>query len=369
MRFPDDVPVLTDGVVRLRAPHTDDIRAMLEMNADPETQRWTDFPPERDPERQVLERIPAGWRDGGLWSWAIESDGRYCGAVMLSGGEGGVGAIGFTLHPAVRGRGLTTRAVRLAVAHAFDVLGWDRVTWSAFVGNWASRRIAWRTGFRHLTTAYGAGLARGVRYDEWIASIGRQDDREPEDPWWTVPVIEHGGLRLRPFRDDDVDRLVETTLDERTLHWLANIPVPFGREQAEQYVAKCREGLAAGDRVTWVIADAGSDEMLGDVSVFRMQNGSNPVGEIGYSAHPAARGRGMMTTAVGLVAKQAFLPIEQGGLGRRRLEIVAAKGNRSSIRVALANGFTQTGIKRAADRRRDGSYEDLVMFDLLSDEH
>jgi RimJ/RimL family protein N-acetyltransferase len=301
--------------------------------------------------------------------------------VLLSGGEGGVGAIGFTLHPKARGRGLAPRAVRLAVDHAFGVLGWDRVTWSAFAGNWGSRRVAWRTGFRHFTTLYGAGRAeafgrrsdvdpgpaRGVRYDEWIASIGRDDERAPASLWWDVPVIESESLRLRAFRDDDVPRLIESSNDEQSLHWLSRIPQPYGREQAERFIASCQEGLATGDRLIWVVADRETDLMLGDVGVVRMGHG--PDGEIGYSAHPDARGRGVITAAVGLAIEHAFRPIDEGGLGRRRLELQAAKGNLASIRVALNNGFTQTGVRRAADPRRDGSYEDLITFDLLSSEH
>lgn len=370
MRFPDDVPVLTDGVIRLRAPHLDDVAAMVEMNTDPETQRWNNVPipyAARDAEYTVTAWIPGGWRDGGLWSWAIEADGRYCGSVALSGGAGGVGAVGFTLHPEVRGRGLMTRAVGLVLDHAFDVLGWDRVTWGAFVGNWDSRRIAWRTGFQHFTTAYGAGLARGVRYDEWIASIGRDDDREPASNWWDVPVIESEKLRLRAFRDDDIARMIESSNDEQTLHWLSRIPQPYGREQAERFIEVCREGLASGERVIWAVADRETDLMLGDIGVVRM--GREPDGEIGYTAHPDARGRGVITAAVGLVIKHAFQPIAEGGLGRERLELQAAKGNLASIRVALNNGFTQTGVRRAADPRRDGTHEDLVTFDLLNSEH
>ncbi|GAA0942322.1 hypothetical protein GCM10009554_34700 [Kribbella koreensis] len=56
--------------------------------------------------------------------------------------------------------------------------------------------------------------------------------------------------------------------------------------------------------------------------------------------HPAARGLGLVTAAVGRVIEQAFLPVDQGGLGRRRLELVAARGNLASIKVALSNGFT-----------------------------
>ena len=89
---------------------------------------------------------------------------------------------------------------------------------------------------------------------------------------------------------------------------------------------------------------------------------------MGYWGHPEARGRGVMSAAVGLAAKHAFTPIEEGGLGRRRLMLFAAEGNTASAHVAVANGFTLTGTARAASPRRDGSYDNLLCFDLLKGE-
>jgi RimJ/RimL family protein N-acetyltransferase len=116
-----------------------------------------------------------------------------------------------------------------------------------------------------------------------------------------------------------------------------------------------------------VIADPETDDLLGNVSVFDLKNRfDQTIGEIGYWAHPEARGRGLMTAAVALAIKQAFLPIADGGLGRRRLTLFAAEPNTASAHVALANGFTPTGTARAASARRGGSYDNLLSFDLLS---
>ena len=41
MRFPHDVPTLTDGVVTLRAHGEDDVRGVLEQSTDPVSQAWT----------------------------------------------------------------------------------------------------------------------------------------------------------------------------------------------------------------------------------------------------------------------------------------------------------------------------------------
>ena len=54
--------------------------------------------------------------------------------------------------------------------------------------------------------------------------------------------------------------------------------------------------------------------------------------EIGYWAHPAARGRGVMTEATRLVARHTLLPYEDGGLGHHRVSLRAAAGNAASNR-------------------------------------
>ncbi|MDX3002527.1 GNAT family N-acetyltransferase [Kribbella solani] len=373
MRFPEDVPVLTDGVVTLRAHSADDIDTVFEMCQDPVMQRWTTIPVPYLREHAVgflTEQIPAGWRENTGWSWAIEYDGAYAGTVGLHDGEGGVGEIGFAVGPAVRGQGVMTRAARLAVRYAFDELDWTRVIWRAFVGNWASRRVAWKTGFRDLVTIPDGGRARGVREDEWVASVSRGDELEPQGNWWTVPVLEDSGVRLRRLRETDARRVQEACSDERTQYWLTGMPSPYELSDAEKFIAGETAGQASGRVVSWAIADAVSDELLGNVSIFDLDNRFDPTsGEIGYWAHPDARGRKVMTTAVRLVIAHAFIPIADGGLGRRRLVLHAADGNTASAHVAEAAGFTLVGTERLASPRRDGTHNNLLTFDLLQTDH
>jgi RimJ/RimL family protein N-acetyltransferase len=243
------------------------------------------------------------------------------------------------------------------------------VIWRAFVGNWGSRRVAWKAGFRGLVVVPGGGRARGVRYDEWVATVGRDDDLEPQGNWWTATVLEGDGLRLRPFRPADAERIVEACNDERTQYWLAGLPSPYTLQDAQTFIEGRPEPMATGEGVSWAIADLGSDELLGCVSVFGMNSRlDKTVGEIGYWMHPAARGRKVMSTAVGLVVDHAFTPVADGGLGRRRLVLCAAEGNTASAHVAEVNGFTRFGTERAASARRDGSYVDQLGFDLLASE-
>ncbi len=370
MRFPDDVPVLTDSVVTLRAHTEADIDATYEMCQDPAMQRWTTIPVPylRESAVDFLTRmVPDGWRDGGFWGWAIDYDGRFAGSISLHDGRGNGGEIGFSVAPWARGAGVMTRAAKLLVRHAFDDLGWDRVIWRAFVGNWASRRVAWKCGFRGLVVVPGGGTARDVRMDEWVATIGRDDELEPQGNWWTVPELEGGGIKLRALRATDAPRVAEACNDERTQYWLAGMPSPYGLSDAEGFIESRLHVLATGDMVSWAIADAASDELLGNISVFDLNNRiDKTMGEIGYWAHPDARGRKVMSTAVGLVIDHAFTPIADGGLGRRRLVLLAAEGNTASAHVAEVNGFTAVSNERLASPRRDGSFANLLRFDLLA---
>jgi RimJ/RimL family protein N-acetyltransferase len=370
MRFPEDVPVLTDGVVTLRAATPDDVDPAHRMCQDPEMQRWTTIPVPYERENAVhflTEMMPAGWRDGGTRGWVIEYDGQFAGSIDLRDSEGGAGEVGFAVAPWARGSGVMTRALKVVVRHAFDDLGWDRVIWRAFVGNWGSRRVAWKCGFRGLVVVPGGGVARGVRHDEWIATIGRDDELQPQGNWWQVPEIERGGIRLRAWRSTDAKRVAEACNDERTQFWLAGMPSPYGVTDAEGFIETRQENLASGEGVSWAIADPESDELLGCVSVFDMNHRiDKTLGEIGYWLHPEARGRGMMSTAVGLVIEQAFKPVAEGGLGRRRLMLFAAESNTASAHVAEVNGFTHVGTERSAGPLRDGTYSNILSFDLLS---
>jgi RimJ/RimL family protein N-acetyltransferase len=56
------------------------------------------------------------------------------------------------------------------------------------------------------------------------------------------------------------------------------------------------------------------------------------------------------------------------GLGRRRLRLNAADGNSASLHIARTNGFVEVGRDRQAEPLGDGTFADLVRFDLLVDE-
>ena len=110
----------------------------------------------------------------------------------------------------------------------------------------------------------------------------------------------------------------------------------------------------------------GSDVLVANVSVFDVNPGREA--EVGFWTHPDARGRGVMTEAVRLAARHAFVPGDDGGLGLHRVYAFAAEPNIASRHVLRSAGFTETGRDRHGTRMRDGGYVDTVVHDLLEPE-
>ncbi|UPK76056.1 GNAT family N-acetyltransferase [Nocardioidaceae bacterium SCSIO 66511] len=371
MTYPDCVPVLTDGVVTLRAHQESDVPAMVEMCTDPDFVRWTSVPTPYDAgnARHFIDQIVGpGWERHHHRGWAIEyladdRTRRFGGNIDIRGV--GVADVGFGLHPEARGRGLMVRALRLALEWAFEHDGVEIVHWRAHVGNVASLRTAWSTGFTLHGTTPGLLYERERTLDAWTGSIRRGDNGEPRTPWWSSPVIEGAKVRLRPFEERDIPRIVEACSDPTTRHWVPLIPSPYTEATARTYLASSAWSAATGTMALWCVADIDSDELAGNIAVLRIDD-RNICGEIGYWMHPAARGRGLMTEATQLAVDYALTPIAKGGIGRRRLELYAGTENAASNAIARKAGFELVGIRHASERLADGTYADLNGYELLA---
>jgi RimJ/RimL family protein N-acetyltransferase len=143
------------------------------------------------------------------------------------------------------------------------------------------------------------------------------------------------------------------------------MPRPYGEADARHWLELVTEKSSMGQGVWWAVVDPDDDTFLASVSLPRL---GHREGEIGYWAHPAARGRGVMSEAVSLVVRHAFDPPASGGLGLHRLTLHAAAGNEASQQVARVNGFHEYGRERQAELLGDGTYDDMVQFDLLEAE-
>ncbi len=371
------VPTLTDGVVVLRAPTDDDIDDAVEQSQDPVSQRWTSVPVPytRDDARRYLRHfIPDGWETNREWGFVVEAeddDGvrRFAGTISLRNEGESRAEIAYGSHPWVRGRGVMERALRLLLEWGFAERDLETVIWLARRGNWASRRLAWRLGFSFDGTLRSWLHTRDGLLDAWAGTLRRGEAMAPRTTWLRAPRIVGDSVVLRATSEADIPRLVEGGNDPQVQRYSQSL-----REHAPHDEAKARErelGLleesALGGTVTWTVADASTDALLGWVALFRIQAGREA--EVGYYAHPAARGRGVAAEACRLAVRHAFIDVEDGGLGLHRLKAYAAVDNPASHRILERAGFTRFGVERSSTLLPDGTYLDTVAFDQLAEEY
>jgi len=145
---------LRDGPTALRGWRDSDVAALVAACQDPEIPRWTRVPQpygEADARAYLMtchDHIHAG--TAAPFAIVDASDpARALGSITLMRlvWEHRRGEVGYWLAREARGRGHTTRAVRLICAWAFRSLGLERIDLFAATANVASQRVAERAGF------------------------------------------------------------------------------------------------------------------------------------------------------------------------------------------------------------------------------
>jgi RimJ/RimL family protein N-acetyltransferase len=357
-------PTLTDGAVTLRHPQESDVLGGWEQCQDPLSQQWTTVPipySMDDARDYMLGYIPGGWESDKEWGFVVEAEGRYAGNIVLRNEGDRRAEIAYGSHPWVRGTGHVQHALRMLLEWGFREKDLATVIWLANVGNWASRRVAWKLGFAFEGTLRQWLPHRGELRDAWVGTLLAGDPQEPQGRWIDDALLEGDGIRLRPFDERDIDRVVEACREERTRRWLAELPSPYTPEDALAFIRGRTAARASGRGLSWAIADPATDELLGSVGIFDLPDDLSS-GEIGYWAHPDARGRGVMTTAVGLVLRHAFET-----LGVQRVKAYAAFDNAASRHVLTASGMTEQGVERLGTVVAEGRV-DAVLYDVLRGE-
>jgi RimJ/RimL family protein N-acetyltransferase len=151
-----------------------------------------------------------------------------------------------------------------------------------------------------------------------------------------LPTLRDGDLVLRPKRADDVDALTAACQDPEIPRWTF-VPSPYTRDDAVAYLARSAEEEAAGSTVNLLAVDAADDRLLGSFSLMEIDRETG-YGELGYWVAADARGRGIATRALRLLADWA-----RDELALTRLDVLPHKDNVASRRVAEKAGFTDTG--------------------------
>ena len=165
----------------------------------------------------------------------------------------------------------------------------------------------------------------------------------------SVPPVEvrGDGVVLRAVRESDHERVLEAYADGRTQLWNPGPPDLPG-------VVEWARGRNDwdGTHASWLVADPHTDDVLGAVSLFKIDLDQGDA-EVGYWVAPWGRGRGVASCAVRAAATYGF-----GQLVLRRLHLFHAVENAASCGVARKAGFLLEGTLRESYRYADGRFHD-----------
>ena len=163
---------LSDGVVSLRPWALADVPALVAaIDGDPEISAFLELIPQPYGELEARAWIEASetmWRERTGSPFAVLAEGMVAGGAGINwiDRDHGVGDVGYWLRRDARGRGYTTRAVRLLTRWAFE-LGCERLQIRADTQNAASVRVAELAGFHR------EGVMRSIRFNP---RLGRRMD-------------------------------------------------------------------------------------------------------------------------------------------------------------------------------------------------
>ncbi len=372
------LPHLADGTIVLRPWKVDDALALMTACREPDISYWRGLPSPYTFGHAVawIGEAGAAWSDGRDAHLAVDdaATGEVVGAIDLLGVDPieSYGRFHYWVRAARRRNGVARRALSLLAHWAHDDLGLERLEVIAAVGNTAAQGVAVAAGFRP-EAVYRSYRQLGERRTDslvfalpmpswnmgpgWVdgiseAEVAAADERPPTAPVVLPaepPVLEGAGLRLRPYRSDDLDALV-AAIDEETVRWLTHVPWPYTDEAGRGFLAFAA-GSWLANQAHFAIADAGSDALLGGLNVDI--DLPHAIGEVGYRVNPDARSRHVAGRAVKLAVDWAF-----DDLGLARLDLGADTRNLASLRVAARGGFLREGtlhglVRRGAERSDD----------------
>jgi RimJ/RimL family protein N-acetyltransferase len=167
--------------------------------------------------------------------------------------------------------------------------------------------------------------------------------RAPDPPLFDEHVV------LRPLAEEHVPAVERALADLEVQRWFDDRGMT-----ARAVVERAAERWAASEAAEFAIIDEA--ECVG--SIWLNLGLENRAG-VGYWLLAHARGKGLATSALLLVARWAF-----DALGVRRIGLNADPRNVASVRVAERVGFTREGLLRSwADV--NGERVDQVSFSLL----
>jgi RimJ/RimL family protein N-acetyltransferase len=193
------------------------------------------------------------------------------------------------------------------------------------------------------------------------ACLSQGDHLDMAELGFPVPPLADEVVLLRPWHEADVPGKLLAFSDPVTqrFSWRAT---QYTEADARSAFAEQEAARLRGEELNFALARPGDQAgVLGGCSLYdvRLDQGC---AVLGYRLASEARGRGVATHAVRLLARWAFAE-----LGLARLELTCSPDNEASQRVAERCGFVREGLLRSHVPFK-GARRDSVIHSLLPGE-
>lgn len=174
------------------------------------------------------------------------------------------------------------------------------------------------------------------------------------------PALLTDRLRLRPFREADIDRMVEPLNDEAVARTTLLLPHPYERKDAEEWLGTHEETFRSGRGEVYAIARRDDDQLVGSIDI--RINAEYRCAEIGYLIYRAHWGHGYASEAARRLVQHGFEDLDL-----IRIHAHHFAGNEASGRVLQRCGMRFEGVLRQHVHRW-GRQQDLVLYGVLREE-
>jgi RimJ/RimL family protein N-acetyltransferase len=157
----------------------------------------------------------------------------------------------------------------------------------------------------------------------------------------TVPALRDDTIVLRPPDPRDAAAITAAVQDPEIPRFTM-VPSPYSIDDAAGFIVRATAWWRSGDAAPFVIVAAETGTLLGAIGLHDIGRDTGPA-HIGYWVDAAARGRGVATRALRLVARWAL-----DELALPRVDVHVFVENERSQRVATRAGFTPEGVRSFA---------------------
>jgi [ribosomal protein S5]-alanine N-acetyltransferase len=180
------------------------------------------------------------------------------------------------------------------------------------------------------------------------------------EPRKLAPVLETERLILRPFTEDDADRVTLLCGDRAIASTTLNIAHPYERRMAVEWIRTHGPSFSAEISVTYAVVRREDNLLVGAMGLGLQRPHGRA--ELGYWIGVPYWGQGYATEAARRVVQYAF-----EDLGLHKVYATHLARNPASGRVMRKIGMQQEGVQRQHVLKWD-VYEDLVNYGILAGE-